>query len=189
MNTPDNDGWEDVNDPQTLKALVGAKGVQQAARAQAGASATPFALETASARDKARAGMTSMDRLQPVLSRVRQLFDETQSRGGVAGLREYIPLLPDNQRFDNAVSQLSALARTATRQPGEGPTSDFDAKVALAPLPNRWRTDAYNREALDGLQRLIDTSRASTSAQLGLPKAPPRKPAAHAASGWTIKRR
>ncbi|MDF0489234.1 hypothetical protein PX554_13920 [Sphingomonas sp. H39-1-10] len=151
-------------------------------------SATPQgsggALETNSARDKARSQFSVIDRLQPAVDRVRHLQNTTLSKQGLGALAEYNPFDSGNQAYDAAVANLTALARPATRVAGEGSMSDFESKIATATLPGRYHFDSYNNEALDGLQRLIDSGRKTASQQLGvpiasrqnpqLPKAPPR---------------
>ncbi|KIU29297.1 hypothetical protein SR41_04620 [Sphingomonas melonis] len=131
-------------------------------------------LETSAARDKARSALATIDKLQPQLDRVRALQKSVLGRRGLAGLAEYNPLSGGNQQYDSAVAQLTSVTRPATRTPGEGSMSDFESKLATATLPNRWKRDEYNNEAIDGLQRLIDTNRTLYSQQLGLPAPPPR---------------
>ena len=143
--------------------------------------------ETSRARDQARASLALIERLQPALDRVRHLQKTTLGKTGLAGLAEYNPVSQENQEYDSAASQLLALARPATRSPGEGAMSDFESKLAVAPLPNRWKMDAYNNESIAGLQRLIDTSKQLYGSQLGLPAAPPKRPAG--SSGWKITRK
>jgi hypothetical protein len=132
-------------------------------------------LETATARDKARSAMILIDRLQPQLDRVRKLQKSALGRSGLAGLAEYNPFSGQNQQYDSAVAQLTSLARPATRTAGEGAMSDFESKLATATLPDRWKRDQYNNEAIDGLDRLVSTSRQLYSKQLGLPSAPPAR--------------
>lgn len=147
-------------------------------------------LETASARDKARSAMILIDRLQPQIDRVRKLQKSALGRSGLAGLAEYNPFSGENQQYDSAVSGLTSLARPATRTAGEGAMSDFESKLATATLPNRWKRDEYNNEAINGLQRLVDTSRRLYSQQLGLPAAPPSNPKPSGApSGWKITKK
>jgi hypothetical protein len=167
----DNDGWEDVTDPTEVKKLMGVRGVQQMAK---GGGGNPEALETSQGRDKARAALLTIKRLQPALDRVRKLQKSTLGKQGLAALGEYNPLSSANQEYDGAVAVLTAMARPATRTPGEGAMSDFETKLAVATLPNRWKRDSYNLEAISGLQRLIDTSKEEYGRQLGLPAAPPR---------------
>jgi hypothetical protein len=133
------------------------------------------ALETAKARDTARAGMTTIERLVPALARVRKLQGKTLGASGLQALGEFNPFDDDNQQYDAAVSTLTALARPATRTPGEGSMSDFESKMAKAILPDRWKRDKYNNEALDGLDNIVSTSRRSFAEQLGLPQPPPTK--------------
>lgn len=184
-----NDGWEDVTDAVEMKALVGVKGVRDNAKSSpqaAGLPASPMGgggpLETASNRDKARAALALIERVEPQLKRVRQLQRSALGGKGLAGLAEYNPFSTGNQEYDAAVAGLTSLVRPATRTPGEGAMSDFESKLAVATLPNRWKRDAYNEEALNGLQRLIDSSRQLYSRQLGLPQSPPTNPRNAAAS-------
>lgn len=166
------------------KRLPAAPGAAPAA-AQAGGQ-----LETATARDKARSAMILIDRLQPQIDRVRKLQRTALGRSGLAGLAEYNPFSGQNQEYDSAVAQLTSLARPATRTAGEGAMSDFESKLATATLPNRWKRDAYNNEAIDGLDRLVTTSRKLYSQQLGLPAAPPSKPKPGGLpSGWKITKK
>lgn len=132
-------------------------------------------LETATARDKARSAMTTIDRLTPALARVRKLQNKTLGASGLSALGEFNPLNQDNQQYDASVATLTALARPATRTPGEGAMSDFESKLATAILPGRWKRDKYNTEALDGLDSLVSTSRKNYAEQLGLPQAPTTK--------------
>lgn len=178
----DNDGWEDVEDPQTLKAIVGVKGIAAAtqARNRAGAAADAAKdvgglLETPARRDMARASLLLINRLQPAVDDVRKLQRKALGATGVAALGEYNPFSSDNQEYDAAVAGLTALARPATRTPGEGSMSDFESRLAVAALPNRWKRDAYNEKALNSLQSLIDTHRDSYSRLLGLGAAQPRR--------------
>ena len=186
----DNDGWEDVTDPAVLKAAGGVKavekGAEQARRAAAAAQNGQAPLETANNRDKAAAALALIDRVQPTLARVRHLQKTNLGRSGVAGLIEYAPFVPANQEYDAAASMLKALARPAMRTPGEGSMSDFESKLAVQPLPDRYNTDSYNNEAINGLQAFLDTSRRQYSAQAGLPKPPPSKAAK--SRGWKIER-
>jgi hypothetical protein len=131
-------------------------------------------LETASARDKARSALVTIERLQPALDRVRKLQKATLGRSGMAAIGEFNPFDADNQEYDAAVAILRALTRPATRTTGEGSMSDFDAKMATAILPDRWQRDKYNNEAIGGLQRLVDNTKSLYAGQLGLPAPPPR---------------
>jgi hypothetical protein len=176
-----NDGWEDVTDAREVKALVGVKGLQQQAKglpqARPGANTAAAAsvggvMETPARRDGARSSLALIARLQPAIDRVRHLQETTLAPSGVAGLAEYNPFSSANQEYDAAVAGLTALARPATRSPGEGSMSDFESRLAVAALPNRWKRDTYNHEAVDGLQRLVDTSSAWVPKHL--PSASPR---------------
>lgn len=184
------DGWEEVTDPIELKRVGGAAAVREAIKANARRpvpSGTPAdevggVLETAPNRDKARSGLAMIERIRPQLARVRKLQGSALGAQGFAGLAEYNPLSSTNQEYDAAVANLKTLVRPATRQPGEGSMSDFESKLAVATLPNRWKRDSYNREAIDGLQRLLDTTGDLYRTQLGypanvapsLPKVPPK---------------
>ena len=145
----------------------------QAGAADQDPTAAASALETASARDKARAGMATIARIEPALARVKQLQTRTQSASGLAGLAEYNPFSSDNQQYDAAVNDLKNLVRPATRTVGEGSMSDFESKMATAIIPDRWRRDAYNNEALSGLDRIVSSAKQAYRSQLGLPSAPP----------------
>ncbi|PNQ03642.1 hypothetical protein H5V43_16305 [Sphingobium fuliginis] len=157
-----------------------------AAPSQPTKSGQPF--ETSKSRDAARAALDQMDRIQPQVDRVRALYNETlRGSGPLKSLGEFMPTQA-NARFDNAVAGLRTLVRPAQRTPGEGAMSDFESKLAIQNLPNRYSFDSANEEALDGLQTFLDTSRASYSKRLGLPTPPPsvrRKPSTN---GWTIRK-
>ena len=134
--------------------------------------------ESAKSRDSARSSLDLINRIQPQLNRVRDLYDRNlKGAGPMQSIREYLPS-QSNSQFDNAVAGLRILVRPATRTPGEGAMSDFESKLAMQNLPERWSFDGANEEALTGLQRLLDTSRSDYSKRLGLPAAPPKKSAA-----------
>lgn len=139
----------------------------------AAATESAQALETSKARDSARAAMSTIDRIAPSLARVRKLQNTTMAPSGLQGAAEFNPWSSKNQEYDAAVANLTALVRPATRTPGEGSMSDFESKMAKAILPDRWKRDSYNNEALDGLDRLVATGRETFRTQLGLPQAPP----------------
>ncbi|MBB3693011.1 hypothetical protein [Sphingomonas sp. BK580] len=147
------------------------------------------ALETSKGRDDARKAIKTIELLQPQIARVRELQRKTLGATGLRALGEFNPFSEDNQQYDSAVAQLTSVARPATRTPGEGSMSDFETKLATATLPNRWKRDKYNEEALNGLQRLVDTSRTLYSRQLGLPVAPPSTPKPASSAGWKITRK
>lgn len=147
------------------------------------------ALETSKGRDDARKALKTIELLQPQIARVRELQKKTLGASGLRALGEFNPFSGDNQQYDSAVAQLTSVARPATRTPGEGSMSDFETKLATATLPNRWKRDKYNEEALNGLQRLVDTSRNLYGRQLGLPSAPPSPPKAAAGGAWKITRK
>lgn len=186
----DNDGWEEVTDPHELKIIGGVKAVDKAAEAARRNAATAAngqaPLETANNRDKANAALALIDRVEPALNRVSHLQKTNLGRTGVAGLLEYAPFVPSNQEYDAAASLLTALVRPAMRSPGEGSMSDFESKLAVQPLPDRYNTDRYNNEAINGLRTFLDTSRKLYRAQAGLPKPPPSTAAR--SRGWKIER-
>lgn len=134
-------------------------------------------LEMPKARDDARKGLATIERIVPILDRVEKLQRTQMSGTGLAGLKEYQPWRQANQEFDAAAAQLRMIARPATRTPGEGTTSDFESKLAVAAMPDRWAFDARNNESIRGLRELIATSRRQYEHQLGqdrkLPTAPP----------------
>ncbi|MGK6323469.1 hypothetical protein ACMGDM_10295 [Sphingomonas sp. DT-51] len=182
MNASDNDGWEDVTDVRAIKAIAGTKGVAAAAKAQPvvkgadeAAKSVGGLLETPTRRDMARGSLLLINRLQPALDEVRRLQKKTLGATGITAVGEYNPFSSANQEYDAAVAGLTALARPATRTTGEGSMSDFESRLAVAALPNRWKRDAANIKNLDGLQALIDTHRDFYSRQLGLGPAQPRQ--------------
>lgn len=150
----------------------------QAARQQGTAKPTASGdmLETSKARDDARKAMVILDRLQPQLNRVRDLYGKNFKGSDVS---EYLPaaINPRNAQLDAAISPLASTIRGATRTAGEGAMSDFESRLALQQAPNRWSNDAANEETFRNLQQFIDSNRATYSKQLGLPSAPPRKQA------------
>ena len=134
----------------------------------------PELLELETSRDKARAALALIGRVQPHLDRVQQLYnDNLKGVGPLQSLREYIPG-QRNSQFDAAVAPLRQMIRQANHKPGEGAMSDFESKLALQGVPDRWSFDAKNEESLRNLQVFLDTSRDSYSKQLGLPKPPPK---------------
>nr|WP_087573332.1 hypothetical protein [Sphingomonas sp. CDS-1] len=151
-------------------------------------SKTGDTFESPKSRDGARAALDQIDRIQPQLDRVRALYNENlKGSGPLKSVMEYLPS-QDNARFDNAVAGLRTLVRPAQRTPGEGSMSDFESKLAIQNLPDRYSFDGANDEALNNLQTFLDTNRASYSRRLGLPPAPPsvrRKPSGN---GWTIRK-
>lgn len=147
----------------------------------------PQQLELSSSRDKARAAMTLIDRVQPQLDRVKHLYAANmRGAGPLKSLREYLPS-QSNAQFDGAVGALQTLVRPATRTQGEGDMSNFESKLALQMIPNRYNFDAKNEESLQSLQTFLDTNRASYSKQLGLPTPPPRKRKAPPKGAWAIE--
>jgi len=131
-------------------------------------------LETSKARDDARKSLLLIDRVQPQLDRVKGLYDrQLKGAGPMQSLREYLPSQGHSQ-FDNAAASLRMLVRPLSRTQGEGAMTDFESRLALQPLPDRWSFDGANEEALVGLQRLLDTSRTTYAKQLGLPTPPPK---------------
>ncbi|APL95976.1 hypothetical protein EWH08_11105 [Sphingobium indicum] len=143
-------------------------------------------LELKTSRDKARSALALIGRVQPHLDRVKTLYDANlKGAGPVQSLREYLPS-QRNAQFDAAVAPLRQMIRQANHKPGEGTMSDFESRLALQGVPDRWSFDGANEEALRNLQVFLDTSRDSYSKQLGLPKAPPRRPAP-SSGGWTIR--
>lgn len=140
-------------------------------------------LETAKARDDARKSMDLLLKVEPQLKRVRELYGKTlKGAGPLKSIREYLPG-QDNAAFDNAVATLTTLSRPTMRTPGEGSMSDFESKMAVAPMPGRYKFDGANEESLTGLQRLIDESRPIYAKRLGLPTPPPR---GTSSDGWSI---
>lgn len=132
-------------------------------------------LETAKDRDGARSAMDLIGRIQPQLDRVRDLYNRNlKGAGPMQSLREYLPGQANSQ-FDSAAAELQKLIRPASRTPGEGSMSDFESKLALQATPNRYSFDGSNEESLAGMQRFLDTSKASYSKRLGLPTPPPAK--------------
>lgn len=135
-------------------------------------------LETKSKRDEARKAMDLIGRVQPQLDRVRTLYDQNlKGSGPLQSLKEYLPS-QRNSQFDNAVAMLRTLVRPATRTPGEGSMSDFESKLALQALPDRWSFDGSNEESLTGLQTFLESAKADYSKRLGLPQAPPKRSSA-----------
>ncbi|HUD91616.1 hypothetical protein [Sphingobium sp.] len=146
-------------------------------------------LELKSSRDKARAALALIGRVQPHLDRVRTLYDANyRGSGPIQSLREYLPS-QQNAQFDAAVAPLRQMVRQANHKPGEGAMSDFESKLALQGVPDRWSFDGANEEALKGLQTFLDTNKASYSKQLGLPTPPPNigRRKAPARGAWTIE--
>ncbi|MET3725863.1 hypothetical protein [Sphingomonas trueperi] len=151
-----------------------------------------MSLEMPKARDDARKALALIDRVTPLLDNVDKL-QRTAMRGqGLAGLKEYNPWRRENQEYDAATAMLATAVRPATRVTGEGSTSDFESKLALQVIPDRWNFDARNEGAIKSLRTFLNTSRENYTKQLGggLPKAPPpRRPAAPAqGGGWTVTR-
>ncbi|HEX7856246.1 MAG TPA: hypothetical protein VF489_09035 [Sphingobium sp.] len=144
--------------------------------------------ETSKSRDGARAALDQIDRIQPQLDRVRQLYSENlRGSGPLKSIGEYMPTQA-NARFDNAVAGLRTLVRPAQRTPGEGAMSDFESKLAIQNLPDRYSFDGANEEALTNMQTFLDTSRTAYSKRLGLPLAPPSTRRKPSANGWTIRK-
>lgn len=132
-------------------------------------------LETAKSRDDARKAIDLIERIRPHLDRTSQLYQKNlKGAGPLQSLREYLPS-QSNAQFDNAASMLKLLVRGATRTPGEGAMSDFESKLALQPLPDRYSFDGSNEESLRSLQGFLDTNTAAYSKRLGLPTPPPRR--------------
>lgn len=130
-------------------------------------------LETAKSRDDARRAMDLIDRIRPHLSRTRELYDgNLKGSGPLQSLREYLPS-QKNAQFDQAAGMLRLLVRGATRTPGEGAMSDFESKLALQPMPDRWSFDGSNEEALRSLEQFLDSNASNYAKRLGLPSAPP----------------
>lgn len=149
---------------------------------------TGQAFEGSKSRDGARSALDQIDRIQPQVDRVRALYGQNlRGAGPLKSIGEYLPS-QDNARFDNAVAGLRTLVRPAQRTPGEGAMSDFESKLAIQNLPDRWSFDGANEEALDNLQTFLDTSRASYSKRLGLPTPPPSVTRKAAAKGWAIRK-
>ena len=90
-----------------------------------------------------------------------------------------------NGQIDAAVAQLRALVRPATRTTGEGTISDFESKLNLQTVPDRWSFDGKNEEAMRGLQSFLDGNRVSYAKRLGLPTPPPTRKVTP--SGWSIR--
>lgn len=144
----------------------------------------PDVLETKSNRDKARGSVDRLGLVAEQLARVRQLYnDSLRGSGPIKSIREFLPSQANSQ-FDNAVQTLATLVRPTTRVEGEGSMSDYESKLANAPLPNRWKFDGANEESLRGLERIVSEGKSNTAKRLGLPKPPP---AAKTSSGWTIQ--
>jgi len=133
-------------------------------------------LELKKSRDDARKAIDMMDRIQPQVDRVRSIYSKSfKGTGPLQSAGEYLPafMSQKNGQFDAAVAQLRAFARPATRTPGEGSMSDFESKLAMQAMPDRWSNDAANEETISGLQTFLDTSRADYVKRLGLPTPPP----------------
>lgn len=131
-------------------------------------------LEMGVNRDKARSAVDQIDRITPQLDRVEKLYNSTLKGNTVLhALGEYLPT-PSNSAFDAAAGELQKLMRPATRTPGEGSMSDFESKLALQSLPDRWSTDAYNEESIRGLRQFLSSNRQSYAKRLGLPTPPPQ---------------
>lgn len=172
-----NDGWETVTDPgemhayaaATLPAAPGRKKTSTVSTAPA----NPDMLETSKDRDTARSAMDLIGRIEPQLNRVRDLYNRNlKGAGPVTSLMEYLPSQANSQ-FDTAAAELQKLVRPATRTPGEGSMSDFESKLAMNATPNRYNFDASNEEAINGLQRFLDSNKAAYAKRLGLPAPPP----------------
>jgi hypothetical protein len=135
-------------------------------------------LELKKSRDDARKAIDLMDRIQPQVDRVRAIYGKNfKGTGPLQSLGEYVPgfMSQKNGQLDAAAAQLRAFARPATRTPGEGGMSDFETRLAMQAMPDRWYADAANEEALSGLQTFLDQSRSDYSKRLGLPTPPPRR--------------
>lgn len=144
-------------------------------------------METAANRDKARAAMDLINRVQPQLDRVRSLYNSNLKGAGLfKSVREILPS-QRNAQFDRAADQLATLVRPANHTPGEGAMSDFESRLALRSVPDRWSFDGSNEEALSGLQTFLDTSRADYGKRMGLPTPPPRPKKARTNDGWSIE--
>lgn len=141
------------------------------------------------------------------LGRVKKLYSQDMGETGLAGLKEYNPMRPANQRFDGAVSAIPLLARQAFRVQGSGADSDRELKLITDALPNRWSFDETNKERFSSLDSVlhgfIDTyggMAGYSPAQLAklqaegrappkrsLPAPPPRQPANNAAAALKAK--
>jgi hypothetical protein len=159
-------------------------------------------LETPKARDDARRALATIERIEPILNRLDHLQKTAMRGAGVAGLKEYLPWRRENQQYDSAADALRMIARPATRTPGEGAMSDFESKLAVAAMPNRWSFDDRNVERIRNLRELLETSKKQYASQLGgqqsLPTPPPARsqaraptprPVAPAPGGWKITKR
>ncbi len=142
--------------------------------------------ETAKSRDDARKAMDLINRIQPSLDRVKSLYGQNlKGSGPLQSIREYIPS-QKNAQFDAAVSMLRTLVRPATRTTGEGAMSDFESKLALQGVPDRWSFDGSNEESIRNLQTFLESSRSEYGKRIGLPSAPPRRPQSKT-QGWSIE--
>jgi len=146
----------------------------------------PNILETSKDRDTARNALDMIARIEPQLARVRELYNQNlKGAGPIQSLREYLPS-QSNSQFDSATAALQKLVRPATRTPGEGSMSDFESKLAMKAVPDRWSMDGANEESINGLQRFLEDSKAQYSKRIGLPAAPPAR-RVKAPSGWDIQ--
>lgn len=136
-------------------------------------------METQKDRDDARKSMDAINRVQPQLNRVRDLYNRTLKGGGpVQSLREYLPS-QSNAEFDRAAGQLQTLLRPTQRTTGEGSMSDYESRLAVQTVPSRYAFDASNEESIEGMQRFLDQGRAQYAQRVGqrvgqgLPTPPP----------------
>ncbi|MFN3776780.1 MAG: hypothetical protein ACK4SP_13585 [Sphingomonas parapaucimobilis] len=103
------------------------------------------------AEQAAYAKIAAIRSMRRASNRAHELYDRDMSATGVAGLKEYNPFRTENQRFDGAVAAVPLLARQAFRVPGSGSDSNAELKLITDALPNRWATDASNRQRFENL--------------------------------------
>lgn len=135
----------EITDPSLLAAL------------SAGGGMKPAASKSTSVAAKEDARVKSARLARDQLDRVATLFNQSQSGTGLASLAEYNPFSQANSSFNSASMALGPLAKSLTKQPGDGTFSDGDQRLLNnSYIPNSMDTDSANLERMRALRQVID---------------------------------
>lgn len=137
----------------------------------------------------ARAKMVTVDLLKQQLGELRSAFAEVQQEnknsrfGGSTGPLAGMKPTKAGERFDAAVASMGQLVMGLTRTPGIGASSDFESKLAVAPMPSRLKFhDSTIEQQITNLEMLITGIENGYSDMLAPPEgAQPEQPAPSAA--------
>lgn len=97
---------------------------------------------------------------------VRRRFEPLKGTFSAGPGGDYIPS-EGGQAFDASVSAMAPLIRQVTRTPGEGATSDYEARLAESILPSRGKYESVTEQQIAQLEQILNQLDPA-----GAPKAP-----------------